>query len=181
MDLHGGDINEALTPLIFFPAAVPNTLAAKTSAAASALSVPYRVASTSKNGLYSWAAQCGIPSLLVERGERGLWSENEITACKRNVFELMDHLKIKTFSNTAFHQEEIRQAIYEEAPINGFWYPAVSHAGQKLKQGALLGTLKDFYGNEIFRYTAPFDGVILYYTLSLGVKCKDPLIAYGEI
>lgn len=181
MDLHGGDINEALTPLIFFPAAVPNTLAAKTSAAASALSVPYRVASTSKNGLYSWAAQCGIPSLLVERGERGLWSENEITACKRNVFELMDHLKIKTFSNTAFHQEEIRQAIYEEAPINGFWYPAVSHAGQKLKQGALLGTLKDFYGNEIFQYTAPFDGVILYYTLSLGVKCKDPLIAYGEI
>ena len=73
----------------------------------------------------------------------------------------MDHLKIKTFSNTAFHQEEIRQSIYEEAPINGFWYPAVSHAGQKLKQGALLGTLKDFYGNEIFRYTAPFDGVIL--------------------
>ena len=113
MDLHGGDINEALTPLIFFPAAVPDTLAAKTSAAAAALSVPYRVASTSKNGLYSWAAQCGIPSLLVERGERGLWSENEITACKRNVFELMDHLKIKTFSNTAFHQEEIRQAIYE--------------------------------------------------------------------
>lgn len=42
----------------------------------------------------------------------------------------MDHLKIKTFSNTAFHQEEIRQSIYEEAPINGFWYPAVSHAGQ---------------------------------------------------
>ena len=48
MDLHGGDINEALTPLIFFPAAVPDTLAAKTSAAAAALSVPYRVASTSK-------------------------------------------------------------------------------------------------------------------------------------
>lgn len=65
MDLHGGDINEALTPLIFFPAAVPDTLAAKTSAAAAALSVPYRVASTSKNGLYSWAAQCGIPSLLM--------------------------------------------------------------------------------------------------------------------
>ena len=45
MDLHGGDINEALTPLIFFPAAVPDTLAAKTSAAAAALSVPYRVPS----------------------------------------------------------------------------------------------------------------------------------------
>ena len=45
----------------------------------------------------------------------------------------------------------------------------------------ILGTLKDIYGNEIFRCTAPFDGVVLYYTLSLGVKCKDPLIAFGEI
>lgn len=181
MDLHGGDVNEDLTPLIFFPAAVPDTLAAKASAAAAALSVPYRVASTAKNGLYSWAAQCGIPALLIERGERGLWSEEEIAACKRNVFELMDHLKIKPFSNTDFHQKEIRQAVYEEAPVNGFWYPAVSHAGQKLKKGALLGTLKDIYGNEIFRCTAPFDGVVLYYTLSLGIKCKDPLIAFGEI
>ena len=62
-----------------------------------------------------------------------------------------------------------------------FLYLVVEYAGQKLKQGALLGTLKDFYGNEIFRCTAPFDGVVLYYTLSLGVKCKDPLIAFGEI
>lgn len=51
----------------------------------------------------------------------------------------------------------------------------------KVKKGTLLGTLKDIYGNEIFRCTAPFDGVVLYYTLSLGVKCKDPLIAFGEI
>ena len=57
----------------------------------------------------------------------------------------------------------------------------MSAAGQKLKQGTLLGTLKDSYGNEIARYTAPFDGVVLYYTLSLGVKSGDPLIAYGKL
>ena len=32
-------------------------------------------------------------------------------------------------------EEEIRQAVYEEAPKNGFWYPAVSHAGQEIKKG----------------------------------------------
>ena len=77
----------------------------------------------------------------------------------------MAHLKIRPFSDTDLHQEEIRQAVYEEAPKNGFWYPAVSHAGQKLKKGTLLGTLKDIYGNEIFRCTAPFDGVVLYYNI----------------
>ena len=183
MDLHGGDVNEALTPLIFFPAAVPDNLSAAASAAAKALSVPYRVTSTAKNGLYSWAAQCGIPALLVERGERGLWSEEEVSACRENVYELMRHLGILNAASgsISFPQAEIRRAVYEEAPADGFWYPAVSAAGQKLKQGALLGTLKDSYGNDIARYTAPFDGVVLYYTLSLGVRRGNPLAAYGEL
>ena len=182
MDLHGGDVNEALTPLVFFPASVPESLSAAASAAAESLSVPYRVASTSQNGLYSWAAQCGIPALLVERGERGLWSEKEVAACRENVYELMRHLGILNAASGSpcLQQAEIRRAVYEEAPADGFWYPAVSAAGQKLKQGTLLGTLKDSYGNEIACYTAPFDGVVLYYTLSLGVKSGDPLIAYGK-
>lgn len=183
MDLHGGDVNEALTPLVFFPASVPESLSAAASAAAESLSVPYRVASTSQNGLYSWAAQCGIPALLVERGERGLWSEKEVAACRENVYELMRHLGILNAASVSpcLQQAEIRRAFYEEAPADGFWYPAVSAAGQKLKQGALLGTLKDSYGNEIARYTAPFEGVVLYYTLSLGVRSADPLIAYGKL
>ena len=183
MDLHGGDVNEALTPLVFFPASVPESLSAAASAAAESLSVPYRVASTSQNGLYSWAAQCGIPALLVERGERGLWSEKEVAACRENVYELMRHLGILNAASVSpcLQQAEIRRAFYEEAPADGFWYPAVSAAGQKLKQGALLGTLKDSYGNEIARYTAPFEGVVLYYTLSLGVRSRDPLIAYGKL
>ena len=183
MDLHGGDVNEALTPLVFFPASVPESLSAAASAAAESLSVPYRVASTSQNGLYSWAAQCGIPALLVERGERGLWSEKEVAACRENVYELMRHLGILNAASGSpcLQQAEIRRAVYEEAPADGFWYPAVSAAGQKLKQGALLGTLKDSYGNEIARYTAPFEGVVLYYTLSLGVRSGDPLIAYGKL
>ena len=183
MDLHGGDVNEALTPLVFFPASVPESLSAAASAAAESLSVPYRVASTSQNGLYSWAAQCGIPALLVERGDRGLWSEKEVAACREHVYELMRLLGILNAASVSpcLQQAEIRRAVYEEAPADGFWYPAVSAAGQKLKQGTLLGTLKDSYGNEIACYTAPFDGVVLYYTLSLGVKSGDPLIAYGKL
>lgn len=194
MDLHGGDVNEALTPLIFFPTAVPEKLMHQTAAAAAALSVSYRVASTAKNGLYSWAAQCGIPSLLVERGERGLWSQREVEACKKNVYEMMWHLGMigeARMPDTAVFQTqvsalppdqvEIRETFYEESPCDGFWYPAMMQAGQFLSKGDLIGTLKDFAGEEMFRCIAPFDGVILYYTLSLGVKAGDPLTAFGRI
>ena len=183
MDLHGGDVNEALTPLVFFPASVPESLSAAASAAAESLSVPYRVASTSQKRTLQLGSPMRYPALLVERGDRGLWSGEEVSACRENVYELMRHLGILNVDmvSPCFPQTEIRKAVYEEAPADGFWYPAVSAAGQKLKQGALLGTLKDSYGNEIARYTAPFEGVVLYYTLSLGVRSGDPLIAYGKL
>ena len=182
-DLHGGDYNEVLHPLVFFPTSGDAAINRTSLIAAQTLTVPYRVRSSARNGLYSWAAQCGIPALLVERGDRGLWSEKEVAACRENVYELMRHLGILHVDmvSSCFPQTEIRKAIYKEAPADGFWYPAVSEAGQKLKQGALLGTLKDSYGNEIARYTAPFEGVVLYYTLSLGVRSRDPLIAYGKL
>ena len=210
MDLHGGDVNEALTPLIFFPTAVPEKLATQSALAAAALSVPYRVASTSKNGLYSWAAQCGIPALLVERGERGLWNKEEVAACKHNVYEMMEHLGMLSVSQATDNQQEqtslrtkafsrpteindsrsaeshseqteIRDALYAEAPSDGFWYPAMKKAGKTVPKGALLGTLNDVSGKEIVRCIAPFDGVILYFTLSLGVKSGDPLVAFGKL
>ena len=115
MDLHGGDVNEALTPLIFFPTAVPEKLATQSALAAAALSVPYRVASTSKNGLYSWAAQCGIPALLVERGERGLWNKEEVAACKHNVYEMMEHLGMLSVSQATDNQQE-QTSLRTKAP-----------------------------------------------------------------
>ena len=64
---------------------------------------------------------------------------------EENVYELMRHLGDPDlwFMVLTFTQDEIRRAVYEEAPEDGFWYPACLTAGQKLKQGALLGTLKD--------------------------------------
>lgn len=38
---------------------------------------------------------------------------------QKEYFELMAHLKIRPFSDTDLHQEEIRQAVYEEAPKMG--------------------------------------------------------------
>lgn len=58
-DLHSGDCNEALHPLVFFPTAGEEMVNQVSLAAAKVLTVPYRVRSTAKNGLYSWAVQRG--------------------------------------------------------------------------------------------------------------------------
>ena len=76
MDLHGGDVNEALTPLIFFPTAVSEKLMHQTAAAAAALSVSYRVASTAKK----WTLQLGCAvrdSIIAGRAGRTWFMESK--------------------------------------------------------------------------------------------------------
>lgn len=180
IDLHGGDVNEMAMAFAYFPADAEPTVSARARAAAAALSLPYRVASSAKNGLYSWAAQQGIPALLLERGGRGGWSTDEVNAYRRNVYELLNHLDILSGAFPVPAQKEIEQAVYIEAGHQGFWYPAVRE-GQAVPKGAVLGVLRDYDGAQIRVYYADYDGVTLYYTVALGVQAGDPLIAYGKL
>ena len=150
----------------------------------------YRVASSAKNGLYSYAALNGIPALLLERGGLGAWTAGEVEADKKNVCELMRHLGILTeealreryeaAGADAPAQREITRTTYLEAEHDGFWYSRVK-AGDRVKKGQLLGELADLWGNPLERYTAKYDGIVLYYTAYLGVRVGDPLIAYGAL
>lgn len=83
-----------VVPFAFFPVAAGETVEKKAAAAARAMSLSWRVASTAKNGLYSWAAQKGIPALLLERGGLGRWTEREVDAYRINLYELLVHLDI---------------------------------------------------------------------------------------
>lgn len=189
VDLHGGDCNEEMEPLVFFPVAALEEVNESSRLAASCLPVNYRVRSTAKNGLYSYATQRGIPALLLEIGGEGKWNEAQVAQCEESVHQLMRYLNILeakegteavTAGNTRCNpeQKEIVKAIYEEADTNGFWYPEIK-SGQKVAEGDLLGRIYDLEGNILAEYKAQLEGVILYYTTALGIVKGDPLIAYG--
>ncbi len=178
LDIHGGDWNEELMPLVFFPCGAGEKLKDETRKAAEALSVPVRVRSTAQNGLYSWAAQKGIPALLLERGGNGRWNSEEVDADCEDVFRLMKHLDMIKDDFCAVRQTEIVKAVYEECPADGYWFPEVS-AGQKVDEGALLGTWKSADGTQSCEFRAKFAAVILYEITALGVSRYDLLIAYG--
>ena len=172
-DLHSGDCNEALYPLVFFPTAGTEAVNRAALTAARALTVHYRVRSTAQNGLYSWAVQKNIPALLIERGGLGLWSETEVNACCEDVRALLRHLDILPGGNPFRDQVEIAEARYVESAADGLWHPAAG-LNDSVKAGALLGRLEDLSGRCIQEVRAEFDGVVLYYTAGLGVAAGDP-------
>lgn len=179
-DLHGGECNMRLHPLAFFPTAGKAPVNAAAQAAAKRLSVDYRVRSTARDGLYSWAVQQGIPALLIERGGQGLWSQPEVNACKADVLALMQHLGILPGGTENRKQQEIVEASYVEAEAEGFWYPLVT-VNQSVRKGDSLGRLESLTGEVIQEVRAEFDGIVLYHTTALGVRAGEVLITYGRL
>ena len=182
VDLHGGDMNEKLIPLIFFPYDAGEKMREYVGDIAGRMNVYFRVGSYADNGLYSYAAKKNIPAMLYERGGHGIWSESDVIAEKEDLYKLMEILGIIREGydiSVNKSQKEIVKAEYVGADSDGFWYPYFT-VGDNVKKGELLGIVKNMDGVVVQMLRAKFDGIILYYTLSLGVRKNDTLMAYGR-
>lgn len=180
LDLHGGDVNEAMTPLVFYPATAAPDVTAQAKAAAQHLEVMYRIPSTVQNGLYSYAAQCGIPALLMEVGGMGLWTEKQVELELRSIQSLMGYLDMGPAPVKNIRQKEAKEMCYAEAESSGLWFPEVKPE-QLISAGQMLGRIEDLEGHILQTVHARWDGIVLYHTVSLGVAAEDALLAYGKI
>lgn len=183
IDLHGGDLYEQATDFVYYPGFGSEDVLNYSKEIASRLNVAYMVKSGAKTGAYNSAAINGTPSLLIESGGRGAWSQAEVYKYKNNIKILLNSLNVYTNNGSkeeSSQPKDITRAIYLESDISGFWYPEVE-AGEVIEKGQFLGVIKDFFGEVINRYYAEIDGVVLYMTVTLSVENSEPLIAYGEI
>ena len=179
LDLHGGSVNEILTPCLFYPKAEKVT--EESLAAAKALDVPYLIASKADGGEYSYAANYyDLPGLLLERGYGGFCKDEWIAGHKRNIYLLLRHLGMYESEEpvTSYEPKVYEHTIYLESEKAGLWYPAVKE-DEPVTKGQLLGRLEDIFGNVLQEFYAEGDGRVFYYTGGLAVKEGDSLVAYG--
>lgn len=179
LDLHGGAVYETMEPLAFFPVDAGSGVESMARQAGLRMSLSFLVQSYAKDGLYSWAAQQGIPAILVERGNGGTWSRAEVEACKENILQLLNFLGIRPYGHQRKVPREVEDARYETAQAQGYWY-AEKKPGETFSRGELLGRIESEGGRILQAITAPFDGVVLYQTHILGVSKELPLLAYGK-
>ena len=121
LDLHGGDSNEVMTPLVFFPGDAAPAVTERSRAAAGHLEVGYRVPASTTNGLYSCAARRGIPALLLEIGGLGCWSQDQVQQELRSIRSLMGFLGMGTAARV--HRDSRRR------PKPFTWSPTPTGSG----------------------------------------------------
>ncbi|MBO5658382.1 MAG: succinylglutamate desuccinylase/aspartoacylase family protein [Duodenibacillus sp.] len=181
IDMHGGDLHERLSPYVYVPGNCKPNITAIARDAASYVDVPVRVLSDALTGAYNSAAARGTPSILIERGHGGRWSEEEVNAYRKDIVSVLAHLGAlhpsdRTDINQARKQREI-SALYVGAQADGLWYPSVT-PDQNVSKGELLGVLHNFDGEEVQVVRAEKDGCVLYMTGTLFAPVGVDLIAY---
>ena len=210
-DLHGGDIHEYLTPYVYAPAIADERKAALQLELAKLLDVNFIVHSSATTGAYNAVAGiAGIPSLLLERGGRGIAFKSEVKAYRDDLLRLLEHIghidihhvrcdsevdglwpepcmhADRPDSPDAFPRSAVIQPPIELSRVA---YPVAEddtfwHSEVSLnrfvKRGERLGYTTDVFGNRTGEYLAEFDGYVVYYNSSLSAPKHTVLVAYGE-
>ncbi|MDR2350614.1 MAG: succinylglutamate desuccinylase/aspartoacylase family protein [Deltaproteobacteria bacterium] len=181
VDLHSGDAHESLVPMVFSVGEAKPEVVAEAERMAKAANVRYLVRSgVATGGAYNHAGSMGIPSILIERGEKGMWSESEADLCVNDVKNVLRTLGLLEgrLEGRVFVPDRLARTAYVPAPVSGHWHPTRT-AGNSFKKGETIGVIRDCFGNDLAAPTFEFDGVILYQVESLTVIEGENLIAYG--
>ena len=183
IDLHSGDDYEKLTPYVYYAGAAAGEVVSLSRQMAEQVDVPYMVKSNvASGGSYNYAASQGIPSILIERGGMGDWSYEEVSSTRRDVRNILCHMGIyqgvKNFRT--YYPLDVADIRYQDAEENGLWYP-FKKVGDMIREGDILGEVRDYEGNVKEVSVAEFDGVLLYQAGTLQVLENGPMVTYGRI
>ena len=62
------------------------------------------------------------------------------------------------------------------ASATGYWHPSVG-VGDQVAKGAVVGEVRDAFGQVLEAPVATIDGVVIFLVTSLAMNAGDPLLA----
>src|SRR3954469_263878 len=171
LDLHGGDMVEALEPFAIYDASPHEEQA---HGIALAFGLPYVVRQELDDprlgGMTSTAAaQAGIPGVIAEAGGCGQREEAATSLLVEGVRTVLRHLEMLPGEPSPPRSRFVGKFVWFRASQDGWWQPAVA-AGDEVAEGQLVGTLRTLYGDVIEELHASRDGVVLFLTTSPAVS-----------
>ena len=179
VDLHGGDLIEALVPFTIFFRSGDKRVDEMSLEIAKVFGIPFLVCSEVRGSTFGAASLAGIPSILAEAGGQGIWTAEDVRWHTNGLSRLMRHLKmIPGGAPESVPFTLLERFLWLRSDHEGFWYPAVE-VNDEVKAGQNLGCVKDCEGHLLQTALSPADGVVLFLVTSLAINRTDPLLAVG--
>jgi len=183
MDLHAGDMVEALEPFLGFRASgnaeVDRRSREMIDAHGGARWVSVGTPSGERAGmLYGAAAEAGVPAILAESGGRGLVEEEAVARHVDGVLNIWRTLGLLTDA-PPIQAPAPRSLVRNEwlrAEHEGIFLCTVQ-PGQWVTRGERLGELVDLLGEPLAEVASPLDGIVLFTVTSPAIKQGGLLLA----
>ncbi|HEY8291868.1 MAG TPA: succinylglutamate desuccinylase/aspartoacylase family protein, partial [Thermomicrobiales bacterium] len=181
IDLHGGDIPEALVPFSICrkgnePAEVKAVELARVFGLPYLLTVDRPIQRAKGSSSFVAAAERGVPGVLAEAGGVGQLQQDAVGHLTDGVHRVMAHLGMiaKTAPDappptvlTAF------EWLYSQHA--GMFYPSVA-ANDEVQAGQEIGTIGSLFGETLETIVSPVTGRVLFLTINPAVLAKGLLI-----
>jgi len=193
VDLHGGDIPEALVPFVICRSG-NDDVSERSKAITMAFGLPYvltvdkPVQPSKGSSSYAAAAEKGVPSILAEAGGVGQMQEDAVELLVNGVVNVMRHLGMIAGEHPHLNPlpnkgEEGSATVLTKfewiyTKCTGVWYPKVG-AGDVVNKGEQIGTVGDLFGDTLERTISPVNGVVLFLTINLSVLENGLLMGIG--
>jgi predicted deacylase len=184
IDLHGGDLVEALVPFTIYSVSGDPAVDEASAAMGRVFGLPYLIANRPKPGglggtTIQAAAAAGIPAIIPEAGSCGLLTEPETRMLVDGVQNVLHHLGMLDGPPADVPAPtEVSEFTWLFSPAEGLWYPSVA-VGASVRKGQELGVIRDIFGDQIAAVNAPHDGDVLFITTSPAMKEGGVLLAVG--
>jgi len=182
IDLHGGDLIEALVPFAIYQRTGRSDLDAASQALADAYGLDYVLAAPPDavpGASYTAAARLGVPAIIAEVGQQGIYDQGSVNRHLAGLRSVLQHLRMIA-GHPAPTSKPVRLArfVWMFADVAATYHPVVA-AGDIVKEGQVIGELRDVFGQVLQTLRAPAGGPVLFLVTALAVRKGDPLIGIG--
>ncbi|MEM6379739.1 MAG: M14 family metallopeptidase [Bacteroidota bacterium] len=187
VDVHGGDAGEDLLPFVCYynnESRPKETAMIKKLAEASGFSYvvayPYTLRDDqAAKYAFKQAVQDGKVALSIECGKLGNVQIEAVEEIKMGIYNMLAEIEMypqKTKMKTDFIT--LNQQSYIRSNHRGVFFSDYN-AGDQVKAGMIVGTIKDAFGNTIKEVVAPNSGLILYKIGTPPVNAWETIMCIG--
>lgn len=185
IDLHAGDLIEALTPFVIYRETGDAALDARIKRMVDAYGAPYAVKSAPTGerpgSLYAVAALSGVAAMLAESGGNGLLVEADVARHVRGVTNILKSIgALKGEPERVPPTHVLKSFDWLGSPVEGMFHCRV-HVDQRVTAGETVGELVSLVGEPLATVSAPATGVVLFIVTSPAIKKDGLLLAVGAL
>lgn len=182
LDLHGGDMIESLIPFSVYQLTGREQVDATSAELAEALDLDYILAVPSgalHGSSFVAAAALGIPALIAEAGQQGIYDSAAQARHVRGLTNVMIRLGMTDGTEQRYGiPKHLARFAWLYAETQGLFYPNVA-VGGLVTAGEVVGEVRDLFGEPLQTLRAEVSGPVLFLVTALAVNTGNPLMGLG--